>query len=77
MVDHTEVGSVTLWAFATEAFVGFLRVGLQAGKPYGLALAAVAVDSVEAWPPGPASIPSKSRHWSGSQNKKKTSRKAG
>ena len=58
-VDRTEVGSETLWAFATEAFVGFLRVGLQAGRPYGPALAAVAVDSVEAWPPGPASMLSK------------------
>ena len=35
--------------------VGFwpLRVGLQAGGPYGPPLAAVAVDSV-AWPPGRA-----------------------
>ena len=63
-VDLTEVGSKTLWAFAPEAYlpVGFLRVGLQAGRPYGLALAAVAVDSVEARLPGLASIPSKSRH---------------
>ena len=55
-------GQGTLWAFATEAFVGFLRVGLQAGRPYGPALAAVAVDSVEARLPGLASIPSKSRY---------------
>ena len=64
MVDLPEVGSETLWAFATEAYlpVGILRVGLQAGRPYGLALAAVAVDSVEARLPGLASIPSKSRY---------------
>ena len=45
-VDLTEVGSETLWAFATEALDGFLRVGLQAGRPYGPASAAVALDSL-------------------------------
>ena len=51
--------------------VGFwpLRVGLQAGWPYGPALAAVAVDSV-AWPPGRAQS-RLNRATGGSPNQKK------
>ena len=61
-VDHIGVGSVTLWAFETEALFGFLCVGLQACRPYGPVLAAVAVDSAVARLPDLASIPSKSRY---------------
>ena len=53
LVGLTEAGQRSPWG--TSHLVGFwpLRVGLQAGGPYGPPLAAVAVDSV-AWPPGRA-----------------------
>ena len=53
LVGLTEAGQRSPWGMSH--LVGFwpLRVGLQAGGPYGPPLAAVAVDSV-AWPPGRA-----------------------